>query len=419
MTEIFEVSQRARPLVRNRRVAVGAAGSSPSFACSFCSCWFPPPSLFSQATSDQPRRPMTHRPLPEETVPPVRQRHLGRAVPTPARTKASLWSQWRHLRRHMNRATSSRDSTSLAVPRSQPSAPKAGPLRPPRLQHRLQQSAPKSRTRDEAVNRIRDMFWPTAKIVYKVEFDSKKNIDYFIDMCRNTQMPDLIVVTAHDYFPGPDVKKQVLLPPNIYYRPIDFWYQANYGHTVPEAMAEALTVLNNGVSRPISLVLTMAGTKARMQYPDIRNPKAGRCAIYQPAVNEYRSSWHTHLTNPKAMCSGKAYEAYRANLQYQENALTWLAFNKTLNVSTSMAFDTAETLRDKICNVFVNHTDDDLTQKIDFGISELAWDRDPCDLPSWKSPPYERVRMVRAVSKFLTDEYWDPTDLYFCLKVKP
>ncbi|XP_075558177.1 uncharacterized protein LOC142590167 [Dermacentor variabilis] len=268
------------------------------------------------------------------------------------------------------------------------------------------------------VKKIRDMFWPTAKIVYKVELDSKKNVDYFIDMCRNTLMPDLIVVTAHDYFPGPEVKKQVLLPPNIFYRPVDFWYQANYGNTMPDAMAVALTLINYGVNRPISLVVTMAGTKAQMQYPDIRNPKAGRYAIYQPAVNVY-GSWFDHFTNPKAMCSGKGYEAYRANLQYQENALTWLAFNKSQNVETSMAFDTAETLRYKICQVFVNHTYDPLTQLIDFGISELAWDEEPCDLPNWKSPPYERVRMVRAVSKFLTDEYWDSSDLYFCLKVKP
>ncbi|XP_050032999.2 uncharacterized protein [Dermacentor andersoni] len=261
------------------------------------------------------------------------------------------------------------------------------------------------------------MFWPKAKIVYKVELNNKENLDYFIDMCRNTQVPDLIVVTAHDYLPGPDVEKQVLLPPNIYNRPVDYWYQANYGHTMAEAMAEALIVINSGVGRPITLVLSMAGTKAKMQYPDIRNPKAGRYAIYQPAVN-VPGSWFDHFTNPKAMCSAEGYEAYRANLQYQENALTWLTFNKSQNVEMSMAFDTSETLRYKICNVFVNHTYDVLTQLIDFGVSELAWDRESCDLPNWKSPPYERVRMVRAVSKFLTDEYWDPTDLYFCMKVK-
>lgn len=268
------------------------------------------------------------------------------------------------------------------------------------------------------VKTIRDRLFQTAEIVYMVEIDSPKNFEYFVHMCKNTTMPDLIVVVAHDFFPAAENQKQVVLPPNIFYRPIDMYYEADYGHTMFDAMTEALHLLREGLSRPIALMLTVAAAHAKVQFPDHRNPKVGRYAIYQPAVYQ-KATWYTYFDNAKKMCSEGGTEALRENIQYQENALTWLTFNKSYRVEQAFAFDTAETLRYKMCHMFVNYTTEPLFANISFGVADALWDQVSCDLPKWKSPPYERVSMVRAVYHFMAKEFWDPSDLYFCMRVKP
>ncbi|KAL1474416.1 hypothetical protein MTO96_037991 [Rhipicephalus appendiculatus] len=267
------------------------------------------------------------------------------------------------------------------------------------------------------VKMVRDKLWPTAQIVYKVEIDNDGDLEYFIHMCKNTTMPDLILLSAHDFFPKPEVLKPVLLPPNILNRPVDYYYMANYGHTMYDAMTQALRILSEGVPRPIVLLLAMFGTKMDVLYPDHRNPEPGRYSIYQPA--KYGIANYRYYTNPKLLCVGDKNEIMRKNMVLQEDALTWLAYDKSYSVEMSVAFDKSDTLRLKMCRMFANYTSEPLFANISFGVGELMMDIDSCDVPQWRSPSYERVHMVRAVYNFMAKEYWDPSDLHFCMKVQP
>ncbi|KAL3196814.1 hypothetical protein MRX96_045085 [Rhipicephalus microplus] len=57
-----------------------------------------------------------------------------------------------------------------------------------------------------------------------------------------------------------------------------------------------------------------------------------------------------------------------------------------------------------------------LLNTLRFGAFELLMGIDSCDVPQWTSPWYERVH---AVCGLMAKKYWDPSDLYFCMKVQP
>ncbi|KAK8779905.1 hypothetical protein V5799_018754, partial [Amblyomma americanum] len=176
-----------------------------------------------------------------------------------------------------------------------------------------------------------------------------------------------------------------------------------------DAAEESLSLLSLGVAAEIVILLTFGATSERMLYPDNLNDNLGRYAIYQPAVFPQDVSMDP-------VCNASDPE-YLRNMQYQENAATWVTYNKGRRIERSYTLDTAETFRFKMCNFFLNYTN--VKAKLNFGMSDLDYDAHDVDCRAFKLKAFDRMRMFRAVNDFVYKEYWDPSDLYFCLRVTP
>ncbi|XP_077489207.1 uncharacterized protein LOC144100032 [Amblyomma americanum] len=232
-------------------------------------------------------------------------------------------------------------------------------------------------------------------------------------------LPDLFIIRGHLLEPPRNLTDRSLLPAINLYRPSTRYYRANYGRTLADAAEESLSLLSLGVAAEIVILLTFGATSERMLYPDNLNDNLGRYAIYQPAVFPQDVSMdptRRYFIDPRTVCNASDPE-YLRNMQYQGNAATWVTYNKGRRIERSYTLDTAETFRFKMCNFFLNYTN--VKAKLNFGMSDLDYDAHDVDCRAFKLKAFDRMRMFRAVNDFVYKEYWDPSDLYFCLRVTP
>lgn len=233
---------------------------------------------------------------------------------------------------------------------------------------------------------------------------------------RTTMIPDMFLIPGHLIKPSRNLTDRSLLPAINLYRPSTIYYRAFYGRTLADAAEESLSLVRLGLAAEIILMLTFGATTERMLYPDNLNDNLGRYAIYQPAVFPENVSKDRYFIDPRTMCNASDPE-YLRNMQYQASAATWVTYNKGRRIERSYTVDTAETFRFKMCNFFVNYTT--VKTKISFGIDDLDYDAFDVDCRAFKFKPYGRIKMLRAVRNFVYKDYWDPTDIFFCLRVTP
>lgn len=259
---------------------------------------------------------------------------------------------------------------------------------------------------------------PVRYTALAVQVFSTEINDRIKDYLQTVHTPDAILTYGHLWalrekvVPVSGFKTACQLhPPHNYFD----GKKRNYNHQNSSTMAEHVEYLLSfkkaGIDAHYSIMLTAGATREKMRFPDRRNPAIGNFAIYYPCLpDKLYSKKRDFVDTKKTVCEDPV---FRKNIQFQEDAKSWVTFNKHWKVEESVAFDTEDSLRWKVCNTMANF----VGEQVGVAAVDLDFDNMSSTCPGWESGPFERVNLIKNLNTFFQREFWDPTDVYFCFQV--
>lgn len=261
--------------------------------------------------------------------------------------------------------------------------------------------------------------------ILSVEVKKAETIGNLTEFFRSVHTPDAILVSGH-LWQNKDIQRPKkfspydrvpcqLVPPNNYFDPSTRNWNSQQAGTMADHVQLLLRFKRAGINAHYSMMLTMGAARHQMRFPDNRNPARGNYAAYMPCLYKRNPREGARdFEDPKRLCADPD-SAYYKNMQYQDDARTWITFDKDKSREFSIAFDTEDTLRWKACNTMAGF----VGELIGVAAIDVDFDNSTSNCPGWTSAPFNRVKLLKAINTFVQTEFWDPSDLYFCLRLQP